>query len=35
MADDCTHLDTIRDVTPSAKGCEESPKTGSRAAGLR
>ena len=24
----CTHLDTIRDVTPSAPGCEECLKTG-------
>ena len=28
MADSCTHLDTIRDVTPSALGCEECLKTG-------
>jgi uncharacterized UBP type Zn finger protein len=25
----CTHLDTIRDVTPSAPGCEECLKIGS------
>ena len=24
----CTHLDTIQKVTPSAKGCEECLKTG-------
>jgi uncharacterized UBP type Zn finger protein len=24
----CSHLDTIRDVTPSAAGCEECLKTG-------
>ena len=30
MSDDsCRHLDTVRDVTPSAKGCEECLKTGS------
>src|SRR5712675_2359214 len=29
MTKTCTHLDTIRDVTPSAKGCEECLKTGS------
>lgn len=29
MAGECTHLDTIRDLTPSAKGCEECLKTGS------
>lgn len=30
MIDDvpCSHLDTIRDVTPSAAGCEECLKTG-------
>jgi hypothetical protein len=29
MADKtCTHMDTIRDVTPSALGCEECLKTG-------
>ena len=29
MPDDCTHLDTIRKVTPSALGCEECLKSGS------
>src|SRR5712671_6141466 len=29
MTKTCTHLDTIRDVTPSAKGCEECLKSGS------
>ena len=28
MADTCTHLDTIREVTPSALGCEECLKMG-------
>jgi uncharacterized UBP type Zn finger protein len=31
----CTHLDTIRPVTPSAPGCEECLKTGSRWVHLR
>ncbi len=29
MATTCTHLDQIRDVTPSADGCEECLKIGS------
>ena len=29
MADTCSHLDMIRDVTPSADGCEECLKIGS------
>ena len=29
MAKTCTHLDGIREVTPSARGCEECLKTGS------
>jgi hypothetical protein len=29
MSDDCTHADAIRDVTPSALGCEECLKIGS------
>jgi hypothetical protein len=29
MAKACTHLDTIREVTPSARGCEECLKIGS------
>src|SRR3979411_1358044 len=29
MAKTCNHLDTIADVTPSARGCEECLKTGS------
>ena len=29
MAEGCSHLDTITDVTPSARGCEECLKTGS------
>jgi len=28
MADDCAHLEAIRDVTPSAKGCEDCLKMG-------
>jgi uncharacterized UBP type Zn finger protein len=28
MASKCTHLDRIRDVTPSAQGCEDCLKTG-------
>jgi len=28
MPDTCPHLQTIRDVTPSATGCEECMKTG-------
>ncbi|GLY27993.1 hypothetical protein Kisp02_13580 [Kineosporia sp. NBRC 101731] len=28
MADVCTHLDTIHDVTPSAAGCEDCLKSG-------
>jgi hypothetical protein len=29
MSDECTHLDTIRDVAPSARGCEGCLKIGS------
>jgi hypothetical protein len=29
MAEKCNHLDTIRDVVPSARGCEECLKIGS------
>lgn len=28
MAEECTHLDTIHDVTPSASGCEDCLKVG-------
>ncbi len=28
MAKTCTHLDTIRPVTPSSEGCEDCPKIG-------
>jgi uncharacterized UBP type Zn finger protein len=31
----CTHLDQIREVTPSAKGCEECLKVGDRWVHLR
>jgi uncharacterized UBP type Zn finger protein len=34
-AQKCRHLDTIRDVTPSANGCEECLKMGSRWVHLR
>ena len=30
MADTCTHLDTVREVTPSAEGCEDCLRTGGR-----
>jgi uncharacterized UBP type Zn finger protein len=29
MAETCTHLDTIRDVSPKSDGCEECLKIGS------
>src|ERR1700686_5147731 len=29
MSDECTHAESIHDVTPSALGCEECLKTGS------
>ena len=29
MSNECSHENTIRDVTPSARGCEECLKTGS------
>ena len=29
MAEKCNHLDTIRDVVPSARGCQECLKIGS------
>jgi hypothetical protein len=35
MADTCTHLDTITDVEPSAEGCEDCLRTGSRWVHLR
>ena len=35
MIDDCTHLDEIRDVTPSADGCEECLRDGTRWVHLR
>ena len=28
MPENCPHLETIRDVTPSARGCEDCLKTG-------
>jgi uncharacterized UBP type Zn finger protein len=35
MADNCTHLDSIKDVTPSADGCEDCLKTGDEWVHLR
>ncbi len=35
MADDCTHLDSIRHVTPSGDGCEECLRIGSEWVHLR
>ena len=35
MAEGCRHLEGIRDVTPSALGCEECLKTGSHWVHLR
>ncbi len=35
MVKRCSHLDTIRPVTPSAQGCEECLKTGSEWVHLR
>lgn len=35
MADSCTHLSEIRNVTPSADGCEDCLKSGSRWLHLR
>lgn len=35
MADDCTHLDSIRDVTPSGEGCEDCLSIGSEWMHLR
>ena len=31
----CSHLDTVRDVTPSASGCEDCLRTGDRWVHLR
>lgn len=35
MSDDCSHGDSIREVVPSALGCEDCLKTGSRWVKLR
>ncbi len=35
MAETCTHLDSVVDVTPSSDGCENCPRTGYRRAHLR
>ena len=35
MAEICTHLDSIREVTPSADGCEECLKMGAEWVHLR
>ena len=35
MTQSCSHLDTIRDVKPSARGCEDCLESGSRWVHLR
>jgi uncharacterized UBP type Zn finger protein len=35
VADTCTHLDTVVDVTPSSDGCEDCLRTGDRWVHLR
>ena len=35
MASECTHIDQVRDVTPSARGCEECLAMGDRWVHLR
>ena len=35
MAEICTHLDTVRDVTPSSDGCEDCLRIGGRWVHLR
>ena len=35
MADTCTHLDTIADVTPSSNGCEDCQRIGGHWVHLR
>ena len=35
MAEECEHAEMVRDVTPSALGCEECLKTGDRWVHLR
>jgi len=35
MADTCTHLDTVADVTPSSTGCEDCLRIGGRWVHLR
>lgn len=35
MTSTCTHLDTVRDVTPSGAGCEECLRTGGHWVHLR
>ena len=35
MGTKCSHLDQVREVTPSAEGCEECLKTGGRWVHLR
>jgi len=35
MAETCTHLDTVRDVTPSSTGCEDCLRSGGRWVHLR
>ena len=35
MADTCSHLDSVQDVSPSADGCEDCLRTGDRWVQLR
>lgn len=35
MADTCSHLDTVEDVSPSSEGCEDCLRTGDRWVHLR
>ena len=35
MSESCAHLDSITEITPSTRGCEECLKTGSRRVHLR
>ena len=35
MAEQCTHLDTVAEVTPSGVGCEDCLRTGDRWVHLR
>lgn len=35
MAETCSHLDDVTDITPSSEGCEECLRTGDRWVHLR